>query len=143
MPQERHNWLGPYLGGEDWVHQLAQQMKLFFYLMRDPRVHWLTKAIPVITVLYLVSPIDWLQNAIPVLGQLGDVALVMLGFRLFLEFSPRAVVHEHLMRLLGADSPPNAPGAGGEQTWNVVDDSPSRPAPTAPEIVEGNDRVDR
>jgi uncharacterized membrane protein YkvA (DUF1232 family) len=132
MSQEQHNWLGPYLGGEDWVHQLAQQTKLFISLMRDPRVHWLTKAIPVITVIYLVSPIDWLQNAVPVLGQLGDVALVVLGFRLFLEFSPGAVVHEHLVRLMRAQ---------GEQKWNVVDDTPVRPA-APPEIVDGTDRVD-
>ncbi len=134
MNNERHNWLGPYLGNEDWVHQLAQQVKLFFYLMRDPRVHWLTKAIPVATAIYLISPVDWLQNAVPVLGQLGDVAIVALGFRLFLEFAPREVVHEHLLRLLRAE--------GGGQ-WNVVDEPPAPPATTNHDVVEGTDRVEQ
>jgi len=134
MSNEQHNWLGPYLGGDDWVHQLAQQIKLFIALMRDPRVHWLTKAIPVATAIYLISPVDWLQNTVPVLGQLGDVALIALGFRLFLEFSPHAVVHEHLVRLLKAH------GAGDE--WNVVDDSPAPPATRGENIVDGTKRLD-
>lgn len=133
MPNERHNWLGPYLGNEDPFHQIVQQMKLFYALMRDPRVHWLTKSIPVITAIYLVSPIDWLQNAIPVLGQLGDVALVGLGFRLFLEFAPREVVHEHLLRLLQADDP---------DKWNVVDDKPGPPATTSHDVVDGTYHVE-
>ena len=134
MADEQHNWLGPYLGGEDWVHQLVQQMKLFYHLMRDPRVHWLTKAIPVATAIYLISPFDWIQNTVPVLGQLGDVALIALGFRLFLEFSPHAVVHEHLMRLLGRQ--------GSAEPWNVVNDSLAQPPAHASEIVDGTDHVD-
>jgi uncharacterized membrane protein YkvA (DUF1232 family) len=134
MPNEQHNWLGPYLGTSDWVHQLVQQLKLFYYLMRDPRVHWLTKAIPVATAIYLISPVDWLQNAVPVLGQLGDVALIALGFRLFLEFSPRQVVHEHLVRLLGH-------GAG--QEWNVVDESPAPPASSGQNVIDGTYRLDQ
>jgi uncharacterized membrane protein YkvA (DUF1232 family) len=135
MSNERHNWLGPYLGGEDWVRQLVQQLKLFYYLMRDPRVHWLTKAIPVATAIYLISPVDWLQNTVPVLGQLGDVALIALGFRLFLEFSPHAVVHEHLLRLLKAHS-------AGEE-WNVVDGSPTTPAASDQDVVDGTKRLDQ
>jgi uncharacterized membrane protein YkvA (DUF1232 family) len=135
MSNERHNWLGPYLGGEDWVRQLVQQLKLFYYLMRDPRVHWLTKAIPVATAIYLISPIDWLQNTVPVLGQLGDVALIALGFRLFLEFSPHAVVHEHLLRLLKVHS-------AGEE-WNVVDDSSTPPTASDQDVVDGTKRLDQ
>ena|SRR5438270_12866180 len=134
MAKEQRNWLGPYLGGDDWVHQLAQQMRLFYHLMRDPRVPALTKAIPVVTAIYLVSPIDWLQNMVPVLGQLGDVALIALSFRLFLEFSPDEVVQEHLMRLLGAQ--------GGE-AWNVVNDTPAKPGAEPPEIIDGTYHVDR
>ncbi len=135
MHTEQHNWLGPYLGGGDWVHQLAQQIKLFYYLMRDRRVHWLAKTIPLATIIYLVSPVDWLQNAIPVLGQLGDVAVVALGFRLFLEFSPREVVHEHLLRLAGVSQ--------GSNEWDVVSESPTSPASTAPDIIEGTYREER
>ncbi len=135
MSNEQHNWLGPYLGSEDWVHQLVQQVKLFVYLMRDPRVHWLTKAIPVATALYLISPLDWIQNAVPVLGQVGDVALIALGFRLFLEFSPPAVVHEHLVKLLQAH------GAG--EDWNVVDDSPTPPAASGQNAVDATYRIDQ
>jgi len=133
MNSEQHNLLGPYLGREDWVHQLVQQTKLFIALMRDHRVHWATKAIPVVTAIYLVSPIDWLQNAVPVLGQIGDVALVALSFRLFLEFSPPEVVHEHLLRLMNAER--------GRDQWKVVDESLSPPAgASAPEIVDGTDQ---
>jgi uncharacterized membrane protein YkvA (DUF1232 family) len=134
MSGEQHNWLGPYLGSEDWVHQLVQQMRLFYYLMRDRRVHWLTKAIPVATAIYLISPADWVQNAVPVLGQIGDVALIALAFRLFLEFSPRQVVHEHLVRLLR--------GHSTEQGWQVVDDASTQPAGSAQNVIEGTQRSD-
>jgi uncharacterized membrane protein YkvA (DUF1232 family) len=137
MSNEQHNWLGPYLGSNDVVHQVAQQMKLFYRLMRDPRVHWLTKMIPVAVGVYLVSPIDWLQNAVPVLGQLGDVALIALGFRLFLEFSPPEVVHEHLMRLLRTEQT--------GRSWNVVDD-PTVPAPSAgsePDVIDATYRIEK
>ena len=135
MNTEKHNWLGPYLGSNDWVHQIAQQMKLFYYLMRDPRVHWLTKTIPVATAIYLISPVDWLQNALPVLGQLGDVALVALSFRLFLEFSPPEVVHEHLARLMDQQ--------GEADKWNVVDQTPAAPpASPPPDVVEGKYHIE-
>jgi uncharacterized membrane protein YkvA (DUF1232 family) len=136
MAGEQHNWLGPYLGSEDWVHQLVQQMKLFFHLMRDSRVHWLTKAIPVATAIYLISPMDWVQNAVPVLGQIGDVALIALAFRLFLEFSPREVVHEHLLRLLG--------GHRSDDEWKVVDDEASNPpTASAQNVIEGTNPSDQ
>jgi uncharacterized membrane protein YkvA (DUF1232 family) len=135
MPNEQHNWLGPYLGNDDWLHQIVQQMKLFYYLMRDPRVHWLAKTIPVATAIYLISPLDWIQNAVPVLGQLGDAALIALAFRLFLEFSPREVVHEHLVRLLQAENK--------SQAWNIVDEPPAPPQGQAQDVIEGKVRSDQ
>jgi uncharacterized membrane protein YkvA (DUF1232 family) len=130
MTQEKRNWLGPYLGNGNLVHQVVQQAKLVYQLMLDPRVPLLAKLIPVAGLAYLISPIDLIADIIPVLGQADDVAVVLFSFRLFMEFAPPDVVHEHLKRLAGTVTPPAA------DDWRVVDD-PGAPPPASGSVVEG------
>jgi uncharacterized membrane protein YkvA (DUF1232 family) len=61
---------------------------------------------------YVLSPIDILSDFPPMgLNQLDDVAVVLLGVRLFIELAPPEVVREHLEAL----------GARIEE-WRVVDE---------------------
>ena len=134
MTEEKKNWLGPYIPEGSWIREIVQQAKLAYYLMLDPRVHPLTKLIPIAAAAYLILPVDLSPDFVPVIGQLDDVAILMLGLRFFFELSPQDVVHEHLARLTRTIR-------GG---WDVVNNPP--PPPPAPtkdgDVVEGTFRKD-
>lgn len=132
MAEEKKNWLGPYIPQGSWMREIVQQAKLAYYLMLDPRVNPLAKLIPVAALAYLVFPFDLSPDIVPVIGQLDDVAILMLGLRFFFELAPQDVVHEHLARLVGAV----------RGNWDVVNNPPPEPPPpkTEGEVVEGSFR---
>ncbi len=129
-PNPKHNWLGPYIPQGSMFRDLIQQVKLAYNLMLDPRVNIVTKIIPFAALGYLLMPLDISPDVVPVLGQLDDVAVVMIGLRMFFEFAPTEVVSEHLSKL----------AARVRGDWTVVDDpAPAAPAPEAPaggEVVD-------
>jgi uncharacterized membrane protein YkvA (DUF1232 family) len=126
--EQKRNWIGPYIPEGSFLRQVIQQVKLAYYLMLDPRVHPLTKLIPVVAAGYLLLPTDAIPDVIPVLGQLDDAVVLMLGLRLFFEFAPPAVVQEHLRRLVQRV----------QGDWSVVDSEPSGSHPPS----SGGDLVD-
>ncbi len=67
--------------------------------MRDGRVRARQKLILVGIAGYLVLPLDLIPDFIPVVGQLDDLAVVLLGLDLFTRGAPQAVVQEHLARI--------------------------------------------
>ncbi len=123
MNTEKKNWLGPYIPQGSVFREMVQQAKLAYSLMRDLRVPLLLKFIPVAAVAYLFMPLDVVPDFLVGFGQLDDVAIVMLGLRLFFEFAPPGVMHEHLQRLAQAASFNWAP--------------PAPPPPAADDIIEG------
>lgn len=128
--EEKRNLLGPYIPEGSFFREVVQQLKLVYNLMLDQRVHPLTKLIPIASAAYLLFPLDFLPDIAPVLGQLDDLAVVMMGLRFFLELAPAEVVHEHLKRL-----------ASGSQ-WSVTD-NPTQPEKKPDgEVIEGSYRVD-
>lgn len=83
-----------------WIKELIRQGQLTWNLFWDPRVPWLTKLIPPAVLVYLLSPIDIIPDlAPPGLGQLDDLAVILLGFKLFIDLAPAEVVREHLRKL--------------------------------------------
>jgi uncharacterized membrane protein YkvA (DUF1232 family) len=80
---------------------LILQSRLVWMLFRDPRVPLWLKALPIGSLVYLVSPLDFLPDTIPLLTQLDDVAVLLIGFRLFIEMCPSDVVEEHMQTLTG------------------------------------------
>jgi uncharacterized membrane protein YkvA (DUF1232 family) len=128
--EEKRNLLGPYIPEGSFFREVVQQLKLVYNLMLDGRVHPLTKLIPIASAAYLLFPLDILPDIAPVLGQLDDLAVVMMGLRFFLELAPAEVVHEHLKRL-----------ASGSQ-WSVTD-NPAQPEKKPDgEVIEGSYRVE-
>ncbi len=127
---QKENWIGPYIPQGNFIRELIQQAKLAYNLILDPRVHPVTKLIPVVALGYLLLPIDIAPDVIPLLGQVDDAAVLMIGLRMFFEFAPPGVVEEHLKRLVEKvgrgewtvvdPDKPGASSAGGE----VVDDGP-------------------
>ncbi len=82
-----------------FFRNLVLQARLVWLLLRDPRVPLWLKAMPIASLAYLISPLDFLPDSIPILTQLDDVAILLLGFRLFIDLSPPEVVAEHLQKL--------------------------------------------
>jgi len=91
----------------------------------DKRVPAWTKLIPPVALAYVIFPIDIIPDVALGLGQLDDIAIVLLGAKLFIELAPPEIVREHL-RALGARI----------QEWQVVDED-GDDEPRSPVVVEG------
>lgn len=86
-------------GAIDAVRKLPTYARLVWGLARDPRVPTPQKLILVGIIGYLLMPIDLIPDFLPVLGQLDDVAVVLLGLDLFIKAAPPDVVDAHLARI--------------------------------------------
>jgi len=83
-----------------WFQDVARQARLAWRLFRDQRVPLWTKLIPSGALVYVLSPIDFIPAAVvPGLGQLDDIAVLLLGIKFFIELAPPDVVREHLLAL--------------------------------------------
>ncbi len=77
-----------------------RSLQLAWRLMLDPRVPVMIKTIPLITAAYVISPIDLIPEMfIPIIGELDDIAAVLLGLRWFIQLCPADVVMEHQQAL--------------------------------------------
>lgn len=72
-----------------FFHDIANQIKLIFRLMSDPRVSPLLKLLPIGSLIYLIFP-DFLP-----LNPLDDAVIIGLGTYLFVELCPQDIVQEH------------------------------------------------
>jgi len=109
---------------------LIRQMRLLWRLLSDPRVPTWVKAIPALVLLYLIFPIDLFPDPALGLGQLDDLAVVLLGLKLFRDFSPQAVVREHETDIAGRSSP-----------WRVVERDSTPEQGTEPPYIDAEYRV--
>lgn len=76
--------------------ELLQDIRLVLPLLRDPRVPTTAKLIPIGVLFYLLSPVDLIPGwLIPVLGQLDDLAVIVLGMRWFMQTIPPEIVNEY------------------------------------------------
>ena len=115
-----------FLGG------LVRQARLAWRLLRDGRVPGWVKMIPAIGLVYLLSPIDLIPDwVLPGLGQMDDIALVLLALKMFVDLSPPGIVSEHIDNLSGArrrthaaDDAPSGPTI--EATYSLLDEVPPR-----------------
>jgi uncharacterized membrane protein YkvA (DUF1232 family) len=78
-----------------FLKDLVRQIRLLWRLLNDPRVPVWVKTIPLVALLYLIFPIDLVPDPALGLGQLDDLAVMLLGLKFFRDMSPRAVVNEH------------------------------------------------
>lgn len=81
------------------LSEVVREARLTWYLLTDGRVSSWVKMIPFVTLLYILSPIDLLPDPILGLGQLDDLAILILGVKLFIEICPQEIVREHLERM--------------------------------------------
>jgi uncharacterized membrane protein YkvA (DUF1232 family) len=76
--------------------EIVRQARLVFLLLKDGRVPLWPKLIVPGIIAYIISPIDLLADPILGLGQIDDVAVLLIGLKLFVELCPADIVREHL-----------------------------------------------
>ncbi len=81
------------LSNRGMLQELLLRLRLIGRLLRDPRVPWYLKILPIGATVYLIAP-----DLLP-LNPLDDTLVVGLGFYLFVELCPEDVVAEHLAAL--------------------------------------------
>ncbi|MGE5820815.1 MAG: YkvA family protein [Deltaproteobacteria bacterium] len=75
---------------------LPSFLKLFWRLVKDPRVNLAPKLVLLGVLAYLVLPTDLVPDFIPGWGELDDVIVLLLGLKVFLRLCPPEVVREHV-----------------------------------------------
>ncbi len=83
---------------EGFLKDLFQNLQLIFSLMKDKRVNFLLKLLPVGALIYLVVPFDFLP-----VNPVDDALVIWLGFSMFLELVPDDILEEHRAMLTGKD----------------------------------------
>ena len=84
------------------LQEIWQNGQLALRLFMDGRVPLMLKAlVPTAALAYVILPIDLLPDFIPVLGQLDEVAIILLLMRLFVSLAPQEVVAEHRQHMAG------------------------------------------
>ncbi len=78
-----------------WFEEFFGQFRLGWRLLLDGRVSVFTKIIPVLTTAYILSPIDLFPDLALGFGQLDDLAVFLIGLRLFIDMCPPELVDEH------------------------------------------------
>jgi len=103
------------------IAELMRSLRLAWRLLNDPRVSPLTKlAIPGLALIYFLFPLDLAPDLVPLLGQLDDLAVLLIALRAFLAFCPPEVVRWHQTALeREAD---NARGEVVDAAYRVLDD---------------------
>jgi|WetSurMetagenome_2_1015567.scaffolds.fasta_scaffold864305_1 uncharacterized membrane protein YkvA (DUF1232 family) len=78
------------------IKKTILQLRLVWRLIRDPRILWWFKLIPVGGVLYLLFPLDLIMDLAPIIGQLDDAGIILGSLWLFVELCPPDIVQEHM-----------------------------------------------
>jgi len=108
-----------------FVGNLLVQARLTWRLLKDGRVPSWVKLIPAAAVVYLISPIDILPDfALPGLGELDDLAILLLSAKALIDLSPVEVVREHLAQVSGKGR--KSRGETGTPTSDDYVDAPYR-----------------
>jgi len=85
------------------IRDFVLRVRLIWRLIRDRRVSFWLKIIPIAGLVYLVSPLDLIPDiALPVIGELDDAAILWITNYLFVELCPPAIVSEHIKALSAA-----------------------------------------
>ncbi len=81
------------------LYHLPNFLKLFWRLLKDPRVGLGPKLLLSLIAAYVFMPADILPDLVPVLGQLDDILVVFLGLKGFIRLCPREIVAEHVQAI--------------------------------------------
>lgn len=114
-----------------WMN-LFNSFRIAWKLLWDSQVPGSAKLVPLLTVLYVLSPIDILPDVFVGLGQLDDLALLLLGTQLFIAVSPKDVVERIRAELEG-----RPPDGGWTVSGGQPPDSEGGRSSASDEIIDG------
>ena len=115
-----------------WL-SLINSFRLAWKLLLDNQVPIVAKLVPFFVLLYILSPIDIIPDVIVGLGQLDDLAILLLGVQLFIAISPKDIVQRYRDEINGVP-----PGGGWTVTNNPPGDSnPKSGSSASKEIIDG------
>jgi uncharacterized membrane protein YkvA (DUF1232 family) len=80
-----------------WKQELAfirGRTQLVIQIVRHPATPWSAKVIAGCAVAYILSPIQLIPNVIPVVGQLDDLAVLLLALKVTRLITPANVLSE-------------------------------------------------
>ena len=122
-----------------FLGELVQQIKLVYYLVRDPDVPIYLKALPFLGLLYVLFPIDIITDFIPVLGQVDDLMILTIGAKVFIEMAPAHVVAKHMAQMRG-ETPTivDSTATDVESQVKFIEGEPADAAPAQPEAGQKN-----
>jgi len=83
----------------NWLITLLRNLRLAWHLLRDPLVPLWSKLIPFTALVYILLPADLIPDVIIGLGQMDDVAIVLLSLKLFIASCPPEIVQRHLAKM--------------------------------------------
>jgi len=84
-----------WIGRPGLAAAIVADLRLAVRLLREPAVPLVVKSLPFAAVLYVVSPLDFIPDVLPVIGEIDDLAIVLLGLKVFLRLCPAAVTAFH------------------------------------------------
>jgi len=77
------------------LFHLPSLIRLYWRLLRDPRVSPWPKALLGGALAYVVLPFDLIPDVIPFVGEIDDLVVVVVAARWFIQLCPPEVVREH------------------------------------------------
>ena len=104
-----------------FLSEIMKQIRLVWRLLTDPDVPTWVKVIPPLALLYILSPVDLVPDPVLGLCQLDDLAVVLIGMKLFVELSPRGIVQRYRDELAG-DAPLEPEGEVVDASYRVIND---------------------
>ena len=96
-----------------WV-DLFNNFRLTWRLLRDQQVPFVAKLVPLGIGAYILSPIDFIPDIWFGVGQLDDLALLLLGVQVFIAVVPKAIVQRHRDAMDGVGPKPGSSQASKE-----------------------------
>ena len=76
-----------------------QFARVFFRLMKDRRVSFLAKLVPLLGVLILITPPALELDFIPIIGELDWLLVAYISLKIFIWLCPPDVVREHVAQV--------------------------------------------
>ena len=114
-----------------WMN-LLNSFRIAWRLMWDNRVPLSAKLVPILTILYVISPIDILPDVFVGLGQLDDLAILLLGTQLFIAVSPKDIVERIRAEIEG-----RPPSGGWTVSGSQPHDADKDRSSASDEIIDG------
>ncbi len=114
-----------------WMN-LLNSFRIAWRLMWDSRVPFSAKLVPILTILYILSPIDIVPDVLVGLGQLDDLAILLLGTQLFIAVSPKDIVDRIRAEIEG-----RPPSGGWTVSGSQPQDSDQTRSSASDDIIDG------